>query len=151
MIETRPLFEIRLDVPQIIDLGQTPIGRRRIASVAGGTFDGERMRGEVLPTPAGDWIVEQPDGTLVLDVRLVLRTDDGALVYMTYRGVRHGPPDVMARMGAGQPVDPASYYFRIAPVFETSAPAYAWLNRIVAVGRGRREPTGPIYTVFEVI
>lgn len=151
MIETRPLFEIRLEVPQIIDLGQTPVGRRRIASVAGGTFEGERMRGNVLPSPGGDWIVEQPDGTLVLDVRIVLRTDDGALVYMTYRGVRHGPPDVMARMGAGQPVDPASYYFRIAPAFETSAPAYAWLNRIVAVGRGRREPTGPIYSVFEVL
>ena len=151
MIETRPLFEITLNVPKIHDLGQTPAGRRRIASVEGGSFTGDRLRGTVLASPAGDWIVEHADGTFVLDVRLVLRTDDDALIYMTYRGVRHGPPDVMARLGAGQPVDPSSYYFRIAPVFETGAAKYHWLNRIVAIGRGRREPTGPIYSIFEVL
>jgi hypothetical protein len=151
MIETRPLFELRLQVPEIVDLGDTPLGRRRIATVTGGTFEGERLRGQVVGAPAGDWLLQRSDGVLVLDVRLALRVDGGELIYMSYRGLRHGPPDVMARLAAGESVDPASYYFRIAPVFETSAPKYQWLNRIVAVGRGRREASGPIYSIYEVL
>ncbi|NML47536.1 DUF3237 domain-containing protein [Ramlibacter sp. G-1-2-2] len=151
MIQTRPLFEIRLQVPQIVDIGDTPLGRRRIATVTGGEFEGERLRGSVVGAPAGDWLLQRNDGTTILDVRLLLRTDDGEHIYMSYRGVRHGPADVMARMAAGEVVDPKTYYFRITPVFETSARKYDWLNRIVAVGTGRREPTGPIYTIEEVL
>ncbi len=151
MVSTRPLFELRLQVPQIRDLGDTPLGRRRVANVTGGTFEGERLRGEVLPAPAGDWLLQRADGVLVLDVRLLLRTDDGETVYMAYRGLRHGPADVMARLAAGEAVDPASYYFRITPVFETGSQKYAWLNKIVAVGTGRREASGPIYSVHEVL
>ena len=151
MIETRPLFEIRLQVPQVLDIGDTPLGRRRIATVTGGEFEGERLRGTVVGAPAGDWLLQRADGVTVLDVRLLLRTDDGEHIYMAYRGLRHGPADVMARLAAGESVDPATYYFRIAPVFETAATKYAWLNRIVAVGKGRREPTGPIYSVEEVL
>jgi len=151
MIHTRPLFEIRLQVLEIVDLGDTPLGRRRIASVAGGTFEGERLRGEVLASAAGDWLLQRADGTTALDVRLTLRTDDGALVYMAYRGLRHGPPEVMARLAAGETVDPNSYYFRVAPTFETSSQKYGWLNRILAVGIGRREKTGPIYAVHEIL
>lgn len=151
MIQTRPLFEIRLQVPQIIDLGDTPQGRRRIATVTGGEFQGERLRGTVVGAPAGDWLLQRNDGVTVLDVRVLLRTDDGEHIYMAYRGVRHGPAEVMARLAAGELVDPATYYFRIAPVFETAAKKYEWLNKIVAVGTGRREPSGPIYTVEEVL
>jgi len=151
MIATRPLFELRLLVPQVLDIGDTPVGRRRIATVAGGTFQGERLRGEVVATPAGDWLVQRGDGVTVLDVRVLLRTGDGEHIYMSYRGLRHGPADVMARLAAGESVDPASYYFRIAPVFETAAKKYDWINKIVAVGTGRREPSGPIYTIEEVL
>jgi hypothetical protein len=151
MIQTRPLFEIRLQVPQVLDIGDTPLGRRRIATVTGGEFEGERLRGTVVGAPGGDWLLQRNDGVTVLDVRVLLRTHDGEHVYMSYRGVRHGPADVMARLAAGETVDPASYYFRIAPVFETAAKNYAWLNKIVAVGTGRREPSGPIYTVEEVL
>lgn len=151
MIQTRPLFEIRLQVPQVLDIGDTPLGRRRIATVTGGEFEGERLRGTVVGAPGGDWLLQRNDGATVLDVRVLLRTHDREHIYMSYRGVRHGPADVMARMAAGEVVDPASYYFRIAPVFETAAKNYAWINRIVAVGTGRREPSGPIYTVEEVL
>ena len=151
MIETRPLFDITLQVPSVLDLGDTPLGRRRIATVTGGEFRGERLRGTVVGAPAGDWLLQRHDGATVLDVRLVLRTDDGEHIYMSYRGVRHGPPEVMARLAAGEPVDPKSYYFRMAPVFETAAKKYDWINRIVAVGTGRREPTGPVYSVHEVL
>ena len=151
MIQTRPLFELRLDVPEVMDLGDTPSGRRRVAPVRGGTFAGERLNGEVLEGGAGDWLLQRADGVMLLDVRLLLRTDAGELVSMSYRGVRHGPPEVMARLAAGEPVDPASYYFRMVPVFETAAPRLQWLNRIVAVGTGRREKTGPIYAIEEVL
>jgi hypothetical protein len=151
MIQTRPLFELRLDVPQIVDLGDTPLGRRRIATVTGGEFHGERLNGTVVGTPAGDWLLQRNDGVVVLDVRLLLRTDDGEHIYMAYRGLRHGPAEVMARLAAGELVDPKTYYFRMAPVFETAAKKYAWLNKIVAVGTGRREPSGPIYNVEEVV
>ena len=151
MIETRPLFDITLQVPQVLDIGETPLGRRRIATVTGGEFRGERLRGTVVGAPAGDWLLQRRDGTTVLDVRLLLRTDDGEHIYMSYRGVRHGPPEVMARLAAGESVDPQAYYFRIAPVFETAAKKYDWINRIVAVGTGRREPAGPVYSVHEVL
>ena len=151
MIQTRPLFELRLRVPQIVDIGDTPLGRRRIATVTGGEFEGDRLRGEVVAAPAGDWLLQRNDGVTVLDVRLLLKTDDGESIYMAYRGLRHGPAEVMARLAAGEVVDPSTYYFRIVPVFETASKKYEWLNRIVAVGRGRREPTGPIYSVEEVL
>jgi hypothetical protein len=151
MIQTRPLFEIQLQVPSVVDIGATPLGRRRIAAVTGGQFHGERLRGTVVGAPAGDWLLQRADGVTVLDVRLLLRTDDGDHIYMSYRGLRHGPAEVMARLAAGETVDPATYYFRIAPVFETAATKYEWLNKVVAVGTGRREPTGPIYVVEEVL
>lgn len=151
MIETRPLFQIRLQVPQVLHIGDTPLGRRRIAAVTGGDFEGERLRGIVVPAPAGDWLLQRQDGVTVLDVRLLLRTDDDEHIYMSYRGLRHGPPEVMARLAAGEAVDPKSYYFRMAPVFETASQKYAWINKIVAVGTGRREASGPIYSVEEVL
>jgi hypothetical protein len=104
----------------------------------------------VLPGGA-DWIMLRPDGATTLDVRLVLQTDDGATIGMTYRGMRHGPPEIMERVGRGEAVAPGSYYFRTAIAFETAAPRYAWLNRILAVGTGERPPSGPVYDVFEVL
>lgn len=151
MLKTKPLFDLQLNVPQIVDLGDTPMGRRRIATVAGGHFEGERLSGTVLAAPGGDWLLLRPDGVLVLDVRLTLRTDDEALIYMAYRGLRHGPAEVMQRLNAGESVDPSSYYFRMTPIFETASQRYAWLNGIVAVGVGRREPTGPVYQIHEVL
>lgn len=151
MIQSRHLFTLVAAVPQIADLGATPQGNRRIATVAGGTFKGERLSGTILAAPGGDWIVVRPDGATILDVRLTLETDDRQLIYMTYRGVRHGPAEVMARLARGEAVDPASYYFRTTPVFETAAPKYDWLNRIVSVATGRREKTGPVYEVYEVL
>lgn len=151
MIQTRHLFTLTADVPRIVDMGATPAGQRRIAQVTGGTFKGERLRGTLHAAPGGDWILVRPDGATILDVRITLETDDRQLIYMTYRGVRHGPADVMARLAKGEAVDPASYYFRTTPVFETASSRYDWLNRIVAVATGRREASGPVYEVFEVL
>jgi len=85
-----------------------------------------------------------------MDVRLVMRTDRGQLFYMHYSGVRHGPADVLAKLGRGEQVDPASYYFRIAIRFETADPELGWLNRVLGVGVGQRPPAGPTYDVYVV-
>lgn len=149
-IRTRHLFTLRLRVGGSQAIGVTPVGDRRIGLVEGGTFEGERLRGTVLPGGA-DWIIGRPDGAMVLDVRLVLHTEDGAMIGLTYRGLRHGPKDVMDRMARGEPVDPGSYYFRTVGSFETAAPRYEWLNRIWAIGTGERPPEGPVYDLHEVL
>ncbi len=148
-LRTAHLFTITLSVGTIQNLGRTPLGDRRVAVVSGGKFEGPKLKGTVMEG-GSDWILIRPDA-MQLDVRLTLRTDDGALIGMTYRGYRHGPADVLDRLNRGEPVDPASYYFRVAPLFETSAEKYAWLNRVVAVATGHRLPDGPVYDVYEVL
>jgi Protein of unknown function (DUF3237) len=151
MLNTRHAFEMTLTVPQIQDLGTTPLGGRKIAAVTGGHFAGERICGRVLGAPAGDWLLMRNDGVLCLDVRLTLQADDGALIFMSYKGMRHGPTEVLERLGRGEDVDPASYYMRAAPVFETAAPQHAWLNRALFVAMGRRVAAGPIYDIQEIL
>lgn len=141
---------LKLAVSGMQEVGATPAGQRRVGLVAGGTFEGERLRGIVLPGGA-DWIMVRADGVTTLDVRIVLQTDDGASIGMTYRGLRHGPADVMAKVAKGEPVDPSSYYFRTSVAFETGSDRYAWLNGVIAVGTGSRPPEGPVYEVFEVL
>ena len=100
----------------------------------------------------GDWLLLRPDGVLEQDVRITLKTDDGAFIYVRYAGMRHGPPEVMARLAQGETVDPSEYYFRVAPMFETGAERYAWLNKILAVGVGERLPPNEVrYTIFEIL
>jgi len=150
-LNTAHLLTLTLSVTGLQPIGATPNGNRRVGLVAGGRFEGPKLRGIVLPGGA-DWIIGRPDGSTTLDVRIVLETDDGAAIGMTYRGMRHGPEDVMARVNAGQDyVDPSLYYFRTSVVFETAAPKYDWLNRIISVGTGRRPPEGPVYDIFEVL
>src|SRR5260370_27088116 len=110
-----------------------------MAAAIGGSFEGPRLRGEVLPD-GGDWLLMRPDSVLEQDVRITPKTDDGAFIYVRYAGMRHGPPEVVARLAQGETVDPSEYYFRVAPVFETGADRYAWLNSILAVGVGERLP-----------
>jgi hypothetical protein len=141
-------MKLLADKPQV--LGRTPMGERRIVAVSGGEFEGARLSGTVEPG-GSDWIIVRPDGSLKLDVRLSLKTDDGALIGMTYTGYRYGPPEVIERLNRGEAVDPSHYYFRTIPLFETAAPKYAWLNNIVAVATGHRLPEGPVYHVYEVL
>ncbi len=117
--------------------------------VFGGSFEGERLSGEVLDG-SNDWQVVGGDETTKLDGRLVLKTTGGAMIGMTYHGVRHGPAEVVARLEAGGVVDASSYYFRIAPFFETASTEHAWLNGVLALGLGHRREDGPVYSVFEL-
>ena len=149
-LRSRSLFALDLSVSPFRMIGGPEGSALRIADVPGGTFRGERMHGTVL-ADGSDWQTLRGDGAVLLDARVVLKTHDEALIAMTYRGIRHGPPEVMARLARGEDVDSASYYFRIAPIFTTSDPRYEWLNRIVAVGIGQRLPGGPHYQVHEIL
>jgi hypothetical protein len=149
-VRTRPLFVMRLKVRPLVVVGVTPGVNRRIGLVYGGSFDGARLSGEVLDG-GSDWQAVRADGSTTLDVRLVLKTTDNATIAMSYRGVRHGPPDTIKRLESGADVDPGTYYFRISPMFETAAAPYDWLNRILAVGIGHRQADGPVYSVFEML
>ena len=149
-IATKPLFTMRLRVTELQPVGDAPGGQRVVGVVAGGTFEGARLKGEVL-TGGSDWIIVRTDGAFTLDVRLVLKTDDGALIGMTYKGLRHGSPEILAKVAKGEPVDPAQLYFRTTCFFETASEKYDWINRIIALGIGHRPPEGPVYEMFELL
>ena len=150
-VRTRPLFVMRLDVKPYQVVGATPGPFRRVGLVPGGSFEGTRLAGSVVEG-GNDWQTVRGDGTTTLDVRLVLRSHDGSLISMTYRGLlRHGSPEVLARLDQGQSVDPVEYYFRINPMFETASSQYDWLNGMLAIGVGYRYAYGVMYSVFEVL
>lgn len=148
-LRARPLFVMKVGVNHIHKIGGPAGIDRRVGEMSSGRFAGGRLSGDVL-TGGADWQIARADGAVLLDARVVLRTDDGAEIAMDYSGIRSGPADVIARLGRGEPVDPADYYFRIAPRFSTSDPRYEWLNRILAVGIGHRLPEGPVYSIFEI-
>ncbi len=148
-LRMRSLFVLREQVPPLFVVGQTPNGFRRIGVVPGGSFAGERLSGEVVS--GNDWQSVRTDSCIKLDVRLFLKTTDGALIVMTYTCLRAGSPGIIEKLDKGAPVDPGSYYFRMIPIFETAAPQYDWINRIIAVGAGHRLPDGPLYSIFEVL
>lgn len=150
-LKSRHLFTITMNLPAPLELGQTPAGTRRVFTVSGGQFTGDRLRGEVLPEASSDLLLIRSDGSAQQDVRLILRTEDGALIVMTYRGVRHAPQEVTARMARGESVLGSDYYLRTAPFFETSSPKYEWLNKIVSIGIGERGPNAVSYEVFEIL
>jgi len=151
-VATTPLFDMAVDLKPPLTIGPGPLGRRTLFGAAGGSFEGPRLRGEVL-VGGGDWALFRPDGVMSLDVRLTLRTDDGALLYMTYGGRFVTPPelrDELADPATRHQVDPARYYFRTNPLFETGAQRYAWLNDIVCVGSGYLVEGGIGYRVAQV-
>jgi hypothetical protein len=148
-LQTRPLFLLREKVPPLLVVGQTPDAFRRVGVIQGGSFEGERLAGEVVS--GIDMQAVRTDSCIKLDVRLVLKTTDGALIVMMYHCLRAGPPSVIEKLDKGEAVDPRSYYFRMNPMFETSSPKYDWMNRIIAIGTGHRLPDGPLYSIFEVL
>ena len=142
-------MHVEVTLEPIRDLGDTPLGRRRIIGITGGKFSGPRLSGRILPGGA-DWQLIRADGVAFLDARYTLETADGALIYVSNQGYRHGSREIIERLARGEAVDPALYYMRTTPWFETSAPAYAWLNRAVCVGTGARRPQAVELEIFEV-
>ena len=149
MPELEFAFITHVDVAQIVDFGQTARGHRRMVPITGGTFEGPRLKGKVLP--GADWQIVRPDGVLELEARYALETDDGALISMVNRCLRRASPEVMARLNAGEPVDPSEVYFRTTPTFETSDPRYSWLMDHVFLGSGERKATQVVIQFWAVL
>ena len=115
----------------------TNVGNKVIVSIGGGTFEGAKLKGTVV-SPSIDWIVARPDGSSVLDIRMLLQTDSGEKIYMACHGIAYTKQD-------------ASLYARIVPSFETSAAKYLWLNNVVAIGVYRPLPGKIAYRVYRIL
>ena len=142
-------LSLKVDLAAIFAIGDTNAGRRLVAPVAGGRFEGERLTGSVLPG-GSDWVTQQADGSATIDVRLCLETVDGARLGLTYQGRFVGAPGLMQNFVAGQPVDAADFSLQTVAKFETGDPRYAWLNDAVVIGIGEQTATGPAYQLYEV-
>lgn len=149
MVHLEPLFRVEVTLAAPQELGPAPLGQRRIIPITGGRFHGARLSGRILPGGA-DWQIVRGDGVAELDARYTLEAEDGALIYVRNHGLRHASAEVLARLARGEDLDPALYYMRTTPRFETGAAQHAWLNRIVCVGSGARRPAAVEIDFFEV-
>ena len=149
-LQNTPLLTLTLtvDFRGMTTIGETPAGLRRIAPVTGGTFTGDRLSGTVIG--GADWVINRADGVMVIDVRLTLKTDDGALVYLTYQGRFLAAPEVMARFAKGAVLDPSEYSLAVVARFESGDQRYRWLNDAIVVGTGEQTASGPVYSLFTV-
>jgi len=138
---------VKLEPPQ--STGQGPWGERRQVRIVGGAFAGPRMRGVVLDGGA-DWQVVHASGMITVDTHYGLRTDDGALIYISTRGVRVASPDVAARLSRGDPVAPTDYYFRVVATLETGAQMYYWLNERIFVASAARHLDDVVYDLYAI-
>ena len=150
LLSEKPIFVIHSPLGDIQKLGNTPYGERRIINILGGTVEGTKLQGKILPGGA-DWQIVRADGVVHLHACYTLESDTGAKILVDAEGYRHGPPEVMARLVRDETVDPALYYFRTFMRFETADPASCWLNRILAIGYGARQKGAVRIEVFEVL
>jgi hypothetical protein len=144
------IYRLEADVGEPLDLGDTAQGRRRIVPLTGGRFTGPELRGTLVPGASADWQTVLPDGTALGDIRYTLRTDGGDLLSVRSRGVRHGPAEVLARLGRGEHVDAKEYTFRASTQIETAASHLDWLNKGVFIAVAARTAEGVVYDTYLV-
>jgi hypothetical protein len=152
-LKSEHLMSMQLNVAfdRARQIGAVPLGRRGIYPVDGGRFEGTRLKGRVLGDGI-DWVTWRSDRAMVIDVRLALETDDGALIAMSYVGLSYQRTDeARAAVRQGDLVAYEDTYVRTTPRFETSDPRYEWLNRVIAVANGHRGSEGAMYEVFEIV
>ena len=147
MLVLTHVFTAHVDIGVPLDLGPVSTGRRRIVPILGGSVTGPRLTATVLPGGA-DWQIIRADGTAEVVARYTLQTADGTLISVVNKGIRRGPPEVLARLAAGEPVDPDSYYFRTSPVFEAASGPHGWLADNIFVATGERYEKQVIIEVY---
>ena len=150
LLSEKPILLIHCQLQSILKFGVTPYGERRIINILGGTVEGPKLKGRILPGGA-DWQIVRNDGVVDLRARYTVETDSGAHILVNSEGLRHGPPEVMERLARDETVDPSLYYFRAFMRFETADPAVSWLNRILTIGTGSRENKAVRLAVHEVL
>jgi hypothetical protein len=146
-MQLTPLLKLRAYLGDSITIGKVPIGTRSIGVVTGGTFEGERLKGTVL-TPGADWVLFDERRIGRIDVRLILKTDDGANIYMQYFGVLQLNTAMQTAFAEGTETQFGDNYFMTQPRFETGDERYSWLNDVVAVAEGRAIAGGVEYLVY---
>ena len=144
------VYRLEAALGEPLDIGDVSHGYRRIVPQTGGTFTGPELNGKLLPGVSADWQTVLPDGTAIGDIRYALRTDDGALLYVQSRSVRHGNPEVLARLARGDEVDAGDYTFRAATQIETASRDLDWLNKGVFISVGARRQGAVIYDTYLV-
>jgi uncharacterized protein DUF3237 len=144
------VYRLEASVGEPLELGDVVQGRRRIVPLTGGTFAGPELNGKLLPGSSADWQIVLPDGTALGDIRYTLQTDEGDLLYVQSRSVRHGSADVLARLARGEDVDASEYTFRTSTQIETAAPRLEWLNKGVFISVGGRRPGAVVYETYLV-
>ena len=144
------VFELKADLSPAIDLGPTPDGFRRIIGIVSGTLEGPLLQGVVLPGGA-DWQIIRSDEVTELHAHYILSTDDAVLIQVNVRGLRHARGGALARIEAGEIVDPSEYYFRVAPIFQAPEGRYSWLNQSIFVGSGQKMQRTICLKVFRIV
>jgi Protein of unknown function (DUF3237) len=144
-----PMTQVRCEVGPLVTLGAAPLGERRFVPLGGGTVSGPELNGRLVEGGI-DWQVARSDGALEIAAHYVIRADDGALIEVQSTGLRHGPPEVMARLARGEPVAGAEYYFRTLVRFTTGATQWAHLNKLLALAVGQREAQRVLLDFYRV-
>jgi hypothetical protein len=144
------VYRLEAVLGEPLDFGEVSQGHRRIVPQIGGSFEGPDVKGKLLPGASADWQIVLPDGTVLGNIRYTLQTDDGALLYVQSRGVRHGSAEVLARLARGEDVDASEYTFRTSTQIETASARLDWLNKGVFVSVGGRLRGTVIYETYLV-
>jgi hypothetical protein len=150
MLSREPIFRIRADLGEIVELGATPYGGRRMIPILGGRVEGPKLKGRILPGGA-DWQIILGNGVADIQARYAIESDAGGRVVVKSDGMRHGPREVLEAIARGEKVDPSRYYFRTVMRFEAADPALAWMDKIIALARGEREQLMVRLDVYEVL
>jgi hypothetical protein len=144
------IYRLEATLGQALDVGDVPRGRRRIVPLISGVFTGPELSGKLLAGASADWQIVQPDGTALGDIRYTLQTDRGDLLYVQSQGVRHGRPDVLARLGHGEDVEASEYTFRTSTQIEAAAAHLDWVNKGIFISVAGRQSGGVIYETYLV-
>jgi Protein of unknown function (DUF3237) len=148
-LQTGLVCRLHVQLGAVEEIGTLAVGRRRVVPIVGGRVEGPRLAGEVLAGGA-DWQIVAPDGSAAIEARYTVRTSDGSLILVHSRGMRNGPAEVLARLAAGEAVDPGQYYFRTVVTLESGAPAHAWVNRRLFIAVAARDPHAVLIDLYEI-
>lgn len=144
-----PMTHIRCEVGALVTLGPAKYGERRYVPLGGGTVQGPELNGTLVEGGV-DWQVNRADGVLDIAAHYVIRAHDGGLIEVQSDGMRHGPPEVLAQLARGETVPRDAYFFRTLMRFQTGAPAWLHLNKVMALAVGQREARAVLLDVYRI-